>query len=164
MDIFLADEQDEVEVDRDRLVRLARSVLTVEKLADRAELSIICVDEKSMTELNKRFLGIEGPTDVLAFPMDGDMEPEVRDTGPGGRIFEPDEEPLILGDVVLCPAIARRQAVESGTDLKTEMDLLFVHGFLHLLGFDHGSDEEAEMMEARELDHLRAFSKTSKPE
>lgn len=162
MEIFVADEQSEVEVDLERLVRLARLVLRQERVSEDADLSVICLDEKTMAELNRSFLNSDHATDVLAFPMDEDFEPEVRDTGPGGRLSEPPEPPLLLGDVVLCPAVAKRQAEERRVSLESEMDLLFVHGILHLLGYDHATTEEARAMEIRERKLLEAFEKVTK--
>lgn len=158
MEIFITDEQDAVEVDLGRLVRLARKVLDSEKVPDEADLSVICIDEETMTELNRAFLGVDGVTDVLAFPMDDDFEPEIRETGPGGRVSEADKTPTLLGDVVLCPAVAKRQAAEQRVEVGAELDLLFVHGLLHLLGYDHGNETEAKAMEARETLLLKTFA------
>lgn len=162
MEIFVADEQSEIEVDLDRLVRLARSVLEQEKVSDEADLSVICLDEPAMTELNKSFLNADRPTDVLAFPMDEDFEPEIRETGPGGRLSDPGDPPLLLGDVVLCPSVAKKQADERGATAQAEIDLLFVHGILHLLGYDHATVEDAKLMEARERKLLETFDKGAK--
>ena len=92
-----------------------------------------------MAELNHRWMGGEGPTDVLAFPMD---EGSV-DHGPGESAGA---EPALLGDIVLCPEFAKAQARSAGHSLDDELHLLTVHGVLHLLGYDHAEpDEEREM-------------------
>jgi probable rRNA maturation factor len=120
-------------VDRERLRRLADFVLAARAVPAELELSIACVDTARITELNEAYLGGHGPTDVLAFPIDG--PDEVTDGVPG-----------LLGDVVLCPAVAERQAAQHGRTPIEEADLLLVHGILHLLGHDHGEAEErAEM-------------------
>jgi len=101
-----------------------------------AELCIKVVDEATIAELNEQWMEKEGPTDVLAFPMD-----ELR---PGLVNEEPEEG--VLGDLVLCPAVAARQAKDAGHSVRDEVDLLTVHGILHLLGYDHADPEEhAEM-------------------
>jgi probable rRNA maturation factor len=101
-----------------------------------AELCIKAVDEDTIAELNGQWMDKEGPTDVLAFPMD-----ELR---PGLVNEEPEEG--VLGDLVLCPAVAARQAKDAGHSVRDEVDLLTVHGILHLLGYDHAEPEEhAEM-------------------
>ena len=107
-----------------------------------AELCIKAVDEPTIAGLNEKWMEKEGPTDVLAFPMD-----ELR---PGKVNEEPEEG--VLGDLVLCPSVAVRQAEEAvekgqtGYTVTDELDLLTVHGILHLLGYDHAEPEEhAEM-------------------
>ena len=140
--VFGADEQSEVDVDLLRWVRLARFALGEERVPEDAELSLIFVDEQAITDLNERFLGGSGPTDVLAFPMD-----ELR---PGLVNEEPEEG--ILGDLMVCPTVAERQADEAraegrpGYTTDDEMDLLTVHGILHLLGYDHAEPEEHQVM------------------
>jgi probable rRNA maturation factor len=130
--VFLADEQDR-DVDVDDLVELARRVLAERRVPEDMEVALLLVDEPTISGLNQQHLGHEGPTDVLAFPID-----EPGETPPAG--------PAILGDVVLCPAVAQRQADERSIPLHAELQLLTVHGLLHLLGMDHAEpDEEREM-------------------
>jgi len=101
-----------------------------------AELCIKAVDEATITELNEKWMDKEGPTDVLAFPMD-----ELR---PGLLDEEPEEG--VLGDIMLCPQIAEQQGVTAGHGTLAEIELLTTHGILHLLGYDHAEPEEhAEM-------------------
>ena len=119
-----------------RLSRLARFVMEQMRVHPQAELCIKAVDEDTIAELNAKWMEKEGPTDVLAFPMD-----ELR---PGKVNEEPEEG--VLGDLVLCPAVAARQAKDAGHSVRDEVDLLTVHGILHLLGYDHADPEEhAEM-------------------
>jgi len=89
-----------------------------------------------MAAYHERFMDEAGPTDVLSFPMD-----ELRPPGP-------DEEPPLglLGDVVLCPAVAARQAPTFGRGAKAELNYLLIHGLLHLLGFDHANAREETVM------------------
>ncbi|MHB8439032.1 MAG: rRNA maturation RNase YbeY [Acidimicrobiales bacterium] len=162
-DVFVADEQTDDEVDLDRWARLARAVLEAEGVPHDMEVSLLFVDEATIAELHERFLGKSGPTDVLAFPIDegpppGGRSPDEGGTGPGGPTnSELDEVPMILGDVVVCPAVAKRNAVEHGVSLDDEVALLVVHGLLHLLGLDHVETRQAEEMEAREQALLDRF-------
>ena len=112
-----------------------------------AELSLLFVDETSIAELNERFMGSEGPTDVLAFPIDADAVlggcPTRSRSGPDRADPDPDELPLLLGDVVICPAVAARNAPDHAGTLDDELALLVVHGVLHVLGRDHADADEA---------------------
>jgi len=125
-----------LELDVRRLSRLARFVMEQMRVHPQAELCIKAVDEATIAELNQQWMEKEGPTDVLAFPMD-----ELR---PGLVNEEPEEG--VLGDLVLCPAVAERQGETAGHGTLAEVQLLTVHGILHLLGYDHAEPEEhAEM-------------------
>ncbi len=126
-----------VPVDEAALAALAAHVLVQMGVNSLAELSVLLVDQAYMEELHQRWMGESGATDVLAFPMD---ELDIA-RGPGVDGLEP--EPTMLGDVVLCPAVAERQAAGAGHSTENELHLLCVHGVLHLLGYDHG-DSEAE--------------------
>jgi probable rRNA maturation factor len=127
------------DVDTDAILAVARHALDEMGVNPLAELSVLLVDVAYMTELNHRWMGGDGPTDVLAFPMD---EGSI-DHGPA----EPNAaEPALLGDVVLCPEVAAKQAATAGHAASDELHLLTVHGVLHLLGYDHAEpDEEREM-------------------
>jgi probable rRNA maturation factor len=125
-----------VELDELRTQRLARFTLDRMRVHPLAELSVTAVDEPTMAELNAKWMEKDGPTDVLAFPMD-----ELR---PGMVNEEPEEG--ILGDLVLCPAVAAEQATTAGHSTTDELDLLTVHGILHLLGYDHAEPDEHKEM------------------
>lgn len=177
VEVFAADEQNAFPVDTMRWVHLAQAVLSDEGVRGEAELSLLFVDEVAIGDLNKRFLGKDGPTDVLAFPIDEEpvesgRNPDSGGTGPGFT-SDVDEAPSLLGDVVICPAVAARNAPEHAGTYEDELALLVVHGVLHLLGMDHLEDDEAEAMEARErellarhhgrLDATRAHSADGEP-
>lgn len=167
IEIFAADEQTDQPVDASRWVRLAEEVLADEQIRGDAELSLLFVDEATIAELNKRFLGRDGPTDVLAFPLDDEPPesgrfPDSGGTGPG-LPSEPDEVPVLLGDVVICPAVAYRNAPDHAGTYDDELALLVVHGILHLLGMDHVDNDEAEAMEARERQLLEKFHRPASP-
>jgi probable rRNA maturation factor len=139
-----------VDIDELRTQRLARFVMDRMRVHPHAELCVTAVDEDTIAELNQRWMEKDGPTDVLAFPMD---ELDLRGSrgvahGSGHDHGHDDVEPTpaVLGDVVLCPVVAERQAAEAGHSTEDELQLLCTHGVLHLLGFDHGDAEEhAEM-------------------
>jgi probable rRNA maturation factor len=134
------------DVDATALVSVARHVLDQLGVHPLAEVAISLVDEARMTELHVQWMDEPGPTDVMAFPMD---ELDVRTARSMGRPLDTkaaDGENLVLGDVVLCPSVAAKQAVEAGHSTADELALLTTHGVLHLLGFDHAEPEEhAEM-------------------
>lgn len=161
VDVFVADEQAQVPVDIARAARLARLVMEAEKVRDDAELCMRFVDETTMAELHERFLGTPDPTDVLAFPMDEELAESGRQPDQGGRgpgaPPESSDPPVLVGDVVVCPAVAARNAAEQGRSLQDELDLLVVHGCLHLLEYDHVDDDDAVAMRRREHELLDRF-------
>jgi probable rRNA maturation factor len=130
--VFLADEQ-ERPIEIERLRDLAVHVLEDRRVPPGMELNVLCVERDAMTELNVQHMGGDGPTDVLAFPMDLPGESVTGETA-------------ILGDVVLCPDVAAEQAPEHGSIETAELELLLVHGILHLLGHDHAEEDERREM------------------
>jgi probable rRNA maturation factor len=127
---------------------------------------MLFVDETSMADLNQRFTGKSGATDVLAFPIDeepseGGRSPDSGGTGPGYLPAEPSDLPLLVGDVVICPAVAARNAPDHAGSFDDEIALLVVHGILHLMGMDHVDDAEATEMERRERELLDRFHRPS---
>jgi probable rRNA maturation factor len=136
-----------VVVDEVALASIARYALDELRIHPLAELSVLLVDEKAMTELHERWMGEPGPTDVLSFPMDELRPPHLGGVNAGrAGAEEPGPDPGLLGDVVLCPQVAAVQAREAGHSTQAELELLAVHGILHLLGYDHAEpDEKAEM-------------------
>jgi probable rRNA maturation factor len=157
-EVFVANEQSDEIVDLERIRMLAEEVLASEDTPPGTEVSVICTDEGSMRSLNSRFLGIDEATDVLAFPIDGELEEETVETAPGGRVIWPDDGPVILGDVVICPAVTRKYAERYQRNFEDEIDLVVVHGLLHLLGYDHATDEEQAAMDERQRSLLEKFS------
>ena len=146
MAVFLADEQ-HLSVDTDDLVALARHVLEQEGVPDDMEVALLLVDEETIAALNERHLAGDGPTDVLAFPIDEPGE-------------TPPDAPAILGDVVLCPSVAVAQAPGVGREPHDELRLLTVHGLLHLLGMDHAEPDEQQAMFSRTDELLATFQAT----
>lgn len=161
-EVFCADEQRDVTIDLDRWQRLALDVLRAEGVRGLAELAVLFVSEDEMGELNRAFMDADGPTDVLAFPIDA-VEAEIvlhgqpPSRGPDRAPPDPGDMPLLLGDVVVCPAVAARQAPQHAGTLDDELALLVVHGVLHVLGYDHAEPAERERMQRRERALLEEF-------
>lgn len=131
------------QVDVDRWGQLAHRSLLSEGV-NSGELNLVFVGTSAMSDLNEQHMEGTGPTDVLAFPIDG-LEPLAVDPG----------VPLMLGDVVVCPEVAAANATTHGTSTDDEVALLVVHGVLHVLGHDHVDNEETLLMKTREQELLR---------
>ena len=128
----------EFALDELELVACARYVMAEMKVHPQADLCLRLVDEDAMETLHVQWMDLPGPTDVMSFPMD-----ELRP----GRDEDPPEEG-VLGDIVLCPSVAAKQAATAGHATEEELLLLTTHGLLHLLGYDHAEpDDEKEMFE-----------------
>jgi probable rRNA maturation factor len=159
--VFVADEQAHHPVDVARWSALAERVLEAEGVRGEAELSVLFVDVEAITVLNRDFMGEEGPTDVLSFPIDDDHVPGGRQPDSGGRgpgaPAELGDPPVVLGDVVLCPLVAQRQAPTHAGTLDDELALLVVHGLLHLMNYDHAEPDETVRMQGREQELLAKF-------
>ena len=140
VNVFVANEQS-ISVDELRLSAVASHTLAVEEVDDEAELSVLLVTPEHIRRLNKRFAGDEYATDVLAFPM-----------------MEKDENDFLLGDVVICPSVAERNATKLGHLLEKELDTLVVHGTLHLLGYDHQGPEDKARMDKKQQEVLDSFT------
>ena len=140
MDVFIANEQ-EIPVPEARLSALARHALDCLNVDGTAELSVLLITADHMRRLNARFAGEDRATDVLAFPM-----------------MEEEEGSLLLGDVVVCPEVARANARDRPETLERELEILLVHGTLHLLGYDHQGAEDKAQMDERLAQVISSFS------
>lgn len=124
------------EAPEQELIALAGFAMEQLRIHPLAELSILLVDEPTMTAYHEKFMDEPGPTDVLSFPMDELRPPRDDEEPPEG----------LLGDIVLCPAVTEAQAADNGRSPQAEAEYLLIHGLLHLLGYDHAEPEEkAEM-------------------
>lgn len=148
MNVFVADEQAEP-VDVDSLRALAVAVLEAEDCPPDSEVAVMLVGDDEMAGYNRRFLRKTGPTDVISLPIE-DLTP-----GQPPSLAQPGPPPM-LGDVIIAPAYVRRQAAELETEFDDEVALMVVHGLLHLLGYEHDKDGDAERMEERERQLLAA--------
>jgi probable rRNA maturation factor len=152
MSVFLANESG-VPLDESELVGLVRFALDRWGVNPQAQVSLLAVDAGAMADLHQQWMGEAGPTDVLAFPMDELTERgswEAEPSGPG---------PALLGDVVLCPEVAVRQAAEQGHEFGHELRVLTVHGLLHLLGYDHDEPGDERDMLARQDGTVAAWER-----
>lgn len=104
-----------------------------------AELAVMLTDDSGIRTLNSNWRGIDKPTNVLSFPA-------LQPTGPGG----PDEAPRMLGDIAIAYQTTRKEADDEGKPFDHHLSHLAVHGFLHLIGYDHEKDDDAEVMESLE--------------
>lgn len=161
-EVFVSDEQSDVELDLPLWQSLAEDVLAAEGIRGATELSIMYIGETEMAELNEAHMGVNGATDVLSFPIDAeDVEvvsgPNSLSRGPDRSPVDTGDLPLLLGDIVICPAVAVRQFDTHAGTLDDELALLLVHGILHILGHDHAERAEAIRMRTRELELLESL-------
>ena len=145
MHVRITSLRDPEPLDLNAFVLLAEFVLVREDVPDQAELSLAIVDLAEISELNSTYREKDGPTDVLSFGCDDPCPVE-------------GDEPIALGDVVLAPEVAIEQAHELGRTIEEELNLLLVHGILHLLGYEHDTDESEGVMRAREEALLIAYA------
>lgn len=137
----------EYQIDGEEFQELAAYVLEAMHVSPAVEMSLIFVEPDAIAALHERWLDLEGPTDVMSFPMD-----ELR---PGSA--DSPTEAGILGDIVICPEVAQAQAARAGHSSAEEMLLLTVHGILHLLGYDHAEKDEKKEMFALQRKLLLTF-------
>jgi probable rRNA maturation factor len=147
MNVDVLDESGaDVDVDVVALTQLCRFVMRRMRLHPATEVTLRLVDLPTITVLNEKWMASKGPTDVLSFPMDELKPGRRRDGEPGGAGSEGDQPAGYLGDIALCPQVAAQQAPAAGHSTADEIELLTVHGLLHLLGYDHATpDEHSEM-------------------
>ncbi len=148
---FEAQDGIEAPITEDEMTQICETVLTQEGVERPCFLSLSVVDDETIKEQNLDWRGIDAATDVISLECE---RPDDPDLAPG--------EPCELGDILLAPNFITQQAGRYATTVADEFRLLLIHGLLHLLGYDHLDDEEAEVMEAREDELLRLVS-TDKP-
>jgi probable rRNA maturation factor len=148
--VVAGDEQQDESVDLDDLVDVVRATLGGEGVPADAEVNLVLVDEQVIAGLNAEHLGHEGPTDVLSFPIDGPSLGLGVASGDAVPVGGTHPDGVLVGDVVICPAVARRNAEDRGVPVADELRLLAVHGSLHLLGHDHADEAGATAMRTLE--------------
>ncbi len=136
-----------VDIDQSELVRFTASILESEAVDEDSVLSVTFVGRDAITDLNREFMSKDGPTDVLSFP--------IEDASPGKPPHrEADGPPLELGDIFICEDVVESHAEEFGVPFSNELHLMVTHGVLHILGWDHQTEADAEAMERREAEHM----------
>lgn len=130
------------QVDVKALRVAAQTVLQQQEVWDTGDLTILITDDEQLQHLNRQFRQVDAPTDVLAFPA-SEVDPDT------GRLY--------LGDIAISLPHAQAQAAAGGHSLREELQLLVVHGTLHLLGYDHTDEEEKAHMWAAQREALRAL-------
>ncbi len=152
--IIISNLQDKIDITEELkalIIKAANTVLSMEKVSDNVEVSIALVDDIYIQKLNHQYRNINAPTDVLSFAM--------RETVEGENSLNVYEEEL-LGDVVISLERAKSQALEYGHSFQREVGFLVVHGILHLLGYDHESEEEKVVMRQKEEEILKTIDLT----
>ena len=135
------------EIDLAEFAELADYVLTQMHVSTDSELTVLFIEEEPMADLHVRWLDLEGPTDVMSFPMD-ELRPGRPDAvTPQGA----------LGDICICPSVAQEQALAAGQSMVEDIRVLQTHGILHLLGYDHAEPEDEEVMFALQRHLLLTF-------
>jgi probable rRNA maturation factor len=162
VEVFVSNEQSDVELDERRWQQLASAVLEAEGVRGQSEMALLFVSRQAISEMNRIHMGSEQPTDVLAFPID--MVDNSRAAGPSARSssavmprVDAGDLPLLIGDVVVCPSVADAQAHSHAGTLDDELALLITHGILHVLGYDHDNEQNAARMRTRERDLLESI-------
>lgn len=135
------------EQDQDFVTAVLNKAAEMEKTGD-AEVSVTFVTRERIQEINSEYRGKDKPTDVISFAMEeGDDELMIKGA----------ELPRMLGDIIICHDVAKEQAGDYGHSIERELGFLAVHGFLHLLGYDHMTDEEERIMFSRQEEILKSL-------
>lgn len=135
------------DIDEAAVARFAASILEREAVEAESVLTVTFVDGEAIAQLNSEHMSKEGPTDVLSFPIEDASPGKPPERSRGGP-------PMELGNVFICEEIVEAHATEYGVPFGTELHLMVTHGVLHILGWDHQTDVEAEAMETREAQHM----------
>jgi len=154
VEIDYNDETGELTEDQiQQILDLLTLAAEMENITEESELSLTFVDNEKIHEINKEFRGVDRPTDVISFALEESVEEEIEIKGAPPM-------PRILGDIIISIPKAKEQANEYGHSFMRELGFLSVHGFLHLLGYDHGTVEEEKEMFSRQEEILRRFGLT----
>lgn len=145
MNVLIDSQVDSFEFSEAEVSAFVKFCLCFEKAPEESEVSVTYVDPETIHSLNRDYRGVDRPTDVLSFECDG-------------AIVEDGSAICVLGDIVICPEVCKNQCEDFGNTFDEELRLLTCHGVLHLLGYDHIEDAEAEIMEAKEREILKCWS------
>ncbi|QTD41663.1 rRNA maturation RNase YbeY [Sporosarcina sp. Te-1] len=151
LEFYFEDETGTIKPDIEDLIRnLLNHAAKMEQLQGHPEVSVTFMDDENIREVNAEYRGKDTPTDVISFALEEMGEGEVA-------IVAQDDMPIVLGDIIISVETAKRQAIEYGHDEKREIGFLALHGFLHLLGYDHLNEEEEKVMFGRQKEILSSF-------
>lgn len=151
IDFYFHDETEEVPESSEELItRLLNHAAAMEGLKGIYELSVTFMDDEAIRSVNAEFRGKDSPTDVISFALEELSEGEVA-------IVQEENMPVVLGDIIISIETARRQAEEYNHAFERELGFLALHGFLHLLGYDHMDEDEERKMFGRQTDILNSF-------
>lgn len=156
---------DEIEFDYNKVLKdVILKSIELENCPYECEVSITFTNDNDICKLNKDFRGIDSPTDVLSFPM-ADYNPAadfsiLKSKKAAAQYFNPESKELVLGDIVISVERAKAQAQEYGHSLKREICFLTAHSILHLMGYDHMTDRDREVMESKQDEILNALGIT----
>ncbi len=148
LEIYINNQQEKYNITDETVTETIKNIYRIAELRDHGELSVTFMNDEGIAELNKTYRKKEGPTDVLTFPQEEGME-----------FPSPEDEnyPPLIGDIIISLETADKQAKEMGHPLEKEITALLLHGILHLYGYDHEEDEEADVMENKEREILKAL-------
>ncbi|WP_186575821.1 rRNA maturation RNase YbeY [Aquibacillus kalidii] len=133
----------------DMLHRLLSFAAEQENITSEAEVSVNFVDNKEIQIINRNYRQIDKPTDVISFALEEEGEGEIKVIG--------EEIPIVLGDIIISVDKAQEQALEYNHSFERELGFLALHGFLHLLGYDHMQEDEEKRMFGRQEEILDEF-------
>ena len=146
MDILIKNQQKTIKINQKKIKEIVRKVLQNLKIDEQVEVSILFTTDKFIKYLNKKYRGIDKPTDVLSFSLQEGIvkSPEVQGS-------------QLLGDVIISTETAQRQADILNHSVEKEIILLLIHGLLHLIGYDHKEEEDGKVMRQKEMELLNSF-------
>lgn len=133
-----------------QILELLTLAAEMENITEESELSLTFVTNEKIHQINKEYRGVDRPTDVISFALEESVEEEIKIIGAPSM-------PRILGDIIISIPKAKEQAMEYGHSFMRELGFLAVHGFLHLLGYDHGTKEEEKEMFTKQEKILTQF-------
>lgn len=151
MEIYILDKVEQTYLSHEQIEELLSFALSYLNKKESTEVSVVLTDAKEVHQLNRDYRGIDSPTDVLSFA-------QIENTDDALEQEDIEVEEDLLGDIILAVDVVNAQAPEFGNTTQEEMNFMLIHGLLHLLGYDHMEDDEAEIMEALEDEILNAYA------
>ncbi|MGN7388533.1 rRNA maturation RNase YbeY [Sporosarcina sp. SAFN-015] len=151
LDIYFNDETEKVSEDITQLVaEVLNHAAGMEGLSGQPEVSVTFMTDEEIRKINAQYRGKDKATDVISFALEEMTEGEIA-------VIQEEDMPIVLGDILISVETASRQAAEYGHDERREIGFLALHGFLHLLGYDHMTEEDEKKMFGRQKEILTSF-------